>query len=411
MASACGFCGCEIANDVHIKCAECDDLSLCLPCFTAGVEQDKHMKTHDYYVVDCIQIALYRADWQADEEVRLLNAIEVCGFGNWEAVASLMGKRTAEECKRHYTEVYLESSDAPLPEVPTGTPLKRSTKKRTVVTTTGKKNKVTNGINGNSVSGAMLFQAADGQLGPDHAGYYPRRGDYYTECAVNAERAINDVVLYSDDPEPVTELKEGLLTAYQTRMTTRVQRRNFATAYGLNDPSEVHARSATGTLRDRCLFLRKFARYHAPEKHRQLLRGLKRQSELRERILYLQQLRQQGITTLNEEKKEKQPEAAETTASTSTSTEPTTSSSLPSAIDPTAALEDLLAPEEKEFCREYGVSHGVFLQSKKYLLINNRVPTQTELGGLSFRQLFPLQSMLMLWGWRRQSLEEDTQAS
>ena len=44
---------------------------------------------------------------QADEEMLLLEAIDMSGLGNWSAVASHIGSKTAEECKAHYYEIYL----------------------------------------------------------------------------------------------------------------------------------------------------------------------------------------------------------------------------------------------------------------------------------------------------------------
>ncbi|EGD82392.1 hypothetical protein PTSG_11425 [Salpingoeca rosetta] len=373
-----------------------------MACFAAGVELKGHKKTHDYFVVDRVQCALYREDWKTDEELRLLQAVEACGLGNWEAVAQRMPKRSSDECRRHYAEVYLDVPTAPMPETPKAAPEKRHTKRR------GGSNNTTSAASKRS----RASQAGNMQLGDEYAGFYTRRGDYATEEAVNAEASLNDVVMYDDDDDVVSALKQGLLRAYRTRLASRLQRRKFASEFGLNDPKAITPSTTTGQLKDRCLLLRKFARYHTSWRHRRLVVALQRQEELRARVRTLQDLRRKGETQLPAHLVEKTEESADSSkeagdAATKSVGKNGKKKKKAEKPQPTEEerkraqeLQSLLMPEEQDFCEQYGVEAAVFLQLKKYLLINNRVPNRTQLGGVPWKVFFSIQSFLDVRGWR-----------
>ena len=45
--------------------------------------------------------------WSSHEEQLLLEAVEQCGFGNWEEVAAHVGNQTAAEACNHYLDLYV----------------------------------------------------------------------------------------------------------------------------------------------------------------------------------------------------------------------------------------------------------------------------------------------------------------
>eukprot|EP01147_Barroeca_monosierra_P005402 gene5402-7139_t len=419
LPSSCIRCGCDISNAVYIACAECHDIHLCPQCFAAGVELKGHKKTHDYYVINRGETVLFREDWKCEEELRLLKAVESSGFGNWEGVASRMTKRTADECKRHYTEVYLEVPTAPMPGAPREVPLKRIAKRKTFTQRRSR----------NTVDRAK--QDLIPQLDTEYAGFFPCRGDYASEYFINAELSLNDVVMYDDDPEIVTSLKQALLNAYQLHLAVRNHRRSFAAEYGLNDPNEVHALSTTGKLQDYCRRLAKFARFHSSDQHKRLLRSLKRQAQLQQRIKRLQSLRKQGITSipndersifsefLEEDKKTQAPPSTPDCKSlrkTVFHVDPKLSpkSSYVVVLTWTASqlpismfyrlMEEMLSPLEANFCTQTEINPITYLRVKKFCLINNRltkIPQLLQLCGVPMKDLITIQAFLTKQGWRR----------
>jgi transcriptional adapter 2-alpha len=58
---------------------------------------------------------LLEATWSAEEELLLLNAIELNGFGNWSEICQIVKTKTPPECEWHYIECYVNSLSAPRP--------------------------------------------------------------------------------------------------------------------------------------------------------------------------------------------------------------------------------------------------------------------------------------------------------
>ena len=101
---------------VRIKCAVCLDYDLCPECFSVGVELGGHKNDHPYRVTEALQFSVYSAGWSADEEERLLEAMEIYGYGSWKTISEHLGTKDATSCKAHYYQVYLDGSvNAPMP--------------------------------------------------------------------------------------------------------------------------------------------------------------------------------------------------------------------------------------------------------------------------------------------------------
>jgi hypothetical protein len=64
-----------------------------------------------------LKFAVYTESWTADEEERLLEAMEIYGYGSWKTISEHLGTKDAVACKAHYYQVYLDGSKhAPMPE-------------------------------------------------------------------------------------------------------------------------------------------------------------------------------------------------------------------------------------------------------------------------------------------------------
>jgi hypothetical protein len=83
---------------LHIRCAECNDpaVDLCGECFGKGstsADIPNHKPQHAYRVVDHLPaITLFDKDWNAKEELLLLDGIDMYGLGNWRyGLAAILG--------------------------------------------------------------------------------------------------------------------------------------------------------------------------------------------------------------------------------------------------------------------------------------------------------------------------------
>ncbi|KAF3451863.1 hypothetical protein FNV43_RR07959 [Rhamnella rubrinervis] len=113
----CNYCNKDITGKIRIKCVMCPDFDLCIDCFSVGAEVTPHKNNHPYRVMDNLSFPLICPDWNADDEILLLEGIEMYGLGNWAEVAEHVGTKTKEQCIEHYTTVYMNSPFFPLPDM------------------------------------------------------------------------------------------------------------------------------------------------------------------------------------------------------------------------------------------------------------------------------------------------------
>lgn len=147
----CDYCQEDIAG-LRIKCGDCADFDLCLPCFACGAQIGKHKNTHKYIFMNNGGFNLFaeleddssngsggnggnggrskrslgggnglsfthhglmvREDadshlWNARECMRLLDAVEMYGYGNWKDIAGHIETKTADQCKEELIKHFI----------------------------------------------------------------------------------------------------------------------------------------------------------------------------------------------------------------------------------------------------------------------------------------------------------------
>lgn len=78
----CNYCNKDITGKIRIKCAMCPDFDLCIECFSVGAEVKPHKNNHPYRVMDNLSFPLIFPDWNADEEMLLLEVFLIF-FVHW----------------------------------------------------------------------------------------------------------------------------------------------------------------------------------------------------------------------------------------------------------------------------------------------------------------------------------------
>lgn len=122
----CNVCAQDITRSIHIRCVECVDFDLCIPCFTSGASLGTHHPSHPYRIIETNSYPIFDENWGADEELLLIDACETLGLGNWADIADYVGNaRTKEECRDHYLKTYIESDCYPLASVELPGPVDR----------------------------------------------------------------------------------------------------------------------------------------------------------------------------------------------------------------------------------------------------------------------------------------------
>ncbi|KAH0983951.1 hypothetical protein GBA52_011128 [Prunus armeniaca] len=113
----CNYCNKDISGKTRIKCVVCPDFDLCIECFSVGGELTPHKCNHPYRVMDNLSFPLLCPDWNADEEMLLLEGIEMYGFGNWTEVSEHVGTKSRQHCIDHFKAIYMNSPRFPLPDM------------------------------------------------------------------------------------------------------------------------------------------------------------------------------------------------------------------------------------------------------------------------------------------------------
>ncbi|KAL3699063.1 hypothetical protein R1sor_017085 [Riccia sorocarpa] len=113
----CNNCHKDITGTIRVRCAKCSDFDLCLECLSVGVEPHPHKANHPYQVIENLAFPLVTFDWNADEELLLLEGVESYGVGNWTEVSEHVGTKIRAQCYSHYMTCYMDSPFSPLPDM------------------------------------------------------------------------------------------------------------------------------------------------------------------------------------------------------------------------------------------------------------------------------------------------------
>lgn len=338
----CNYCNKDISGKIRIKCACCSDFDLCVECFSVGAEVYPHKSNHPYRVMDNLSFPLFCSDWNADEEILLLEGIEMYGLANWNEVAEHVGTKSKSHCIEHYNTIYMNSPCFPLPDMshvmgknreellamatkglPTGGEI--SVKEESPFST---RIKVEGSSSVNASTGAgkrtsSIIQSDKGgdgiKIEDSHAdrsfgekklrtsveegpsitelsGYNFKRQEFEVEYDNDAEQLLADMEFKEADTDAERELKLRVLRIYSKRLDERKRRKDFILERNLlyADPFE---QGLSPEEKEICRRYRVFMRFHTKEEHQELLKTVIEEHRIRRRIEDLQEARAAGCRT------------------------------------------------------------------------------------------------------------------
>jgi len=297
----CTYCRCDITGLIHITCAECKDVHLCLDCFAEGVEIDEHKNTHNYHVNENVATPIFEPHWGADEELALLDAIKKFGYGNWEGVSGYLMTKSPEECKRHYIAVYLRGKFKPLPHPnfvrkknvtkysSSDAPLLDSPKTPTSNGAHVKKESASSSVASKVTSKSSTNKSKHQKntlLLANQVGFMMERGDFDVEWEDDAEDLLADMEFTDQDTNHERKLKLRVLEIYNSKLDSREERKRFVLERGLLQRPERKPSTMEQIIEEK---LKIFARFHSVENHKKLISGLIEEQLLREKIAKLEE--------------------------------------------------------------------------------------------------------------------------
>lgn len=335
----CLNCQKDLTRNIRITCVDCPSNSsaapasveLCVECFSVGVEPGGHKKTHRYTVSDCLAFPLVRerlsaasasvasatapaaaattatpavakeADWTAEEELLLLEAIEMFGMGNWKDIAEHVATKSDRKCENHYMTAYLGTADL-MPRF-LDQPLSAADEVKELQQLKDKAQiQQAHAAATAAAVGETTAAAAMPSGGSELSGYMPLRGDFDVEYDNEAELILADMEFADDDHPTERELKLKVIEIYNSKLDERERRKKFVVERGLLDYKKHQQTERRRPKEERELIaqMRPFARFQTPKEHDDFVTGLITAMRLRKQILLLQEYRKNGVRTLAE---------------------------------------------------------------------------------------------------------------
>lgn len=292
----CDVCSSDCTNRIRIQCAICTDYDLCVPCFAAGLTTGDHKPWHDYQIIEQNTYPIFDRDWGADEELLLIQGCETSGLGNWADIADHIGNRSKEEVAEHYFKIYLESKDYPLPEMNKDftdvSPLQFLEERKERLEK--RKNIPLPPPRGKPVASVPLCHEIQG--------YMPGRLEFDHEAENEAEIPIKDMVFDPEDLANDIDLKLTILDIYNSRLTTRAERKRVMILNHLLDYRKNMGSDKRKSKEEKDLLkkINAFIRILTPEDFESFSRDLLTELKCRMKIQQLQTWRRNGITTLED---------------------------------------------------------------------------------------------------------------
>ncbi|XP_037029592.1 transcriptional adapter 2B isoform X2 [Bradysia coprophila] len=221
---SCTNCQEEILG-VTVHCSECEDFSLCLQCFAAGAEIGPHKNDHSYQFTDtnlATTVSRGKNVWSPREKLRLLDAIEIYSFGNWEDISKHIETRSAEDSKEEYINKYLNGAIGRHTWLP-------ATEHRPQL--------VDHTVDDKGPLSQLLTQRLPPlDVTPKEAAelqYMPNRNDFEREYDPSAEQLVSTLSICPDDDEADIAIKLAQVDIYVRRLRERTRRKRLVRDYQL----------------------------------------------------------------------------------------------------------------------------------------------------------------------------------
>lgn len=275
-----------------LKCAKCPDFTLCLQCFSCGVEAGSHKPDHGYQILDENSITLFnsRIPWSAFEEEALLDAVEQFSIGNWEDVSDHLKTKTAEECRDHFNTYFINGN------IGKATFPSESSKKVSDHTASDKE------LSTPVVVSELSIQEQQ------ELGYMPLRDDFENEYDDDAESLVSCLSWDYEDEDIDIAFKLLQVDLYRQRIKERERRKKFAKDFSIiqnattngSKKSQADKKKQSKDEKDLRERMRIFGRFNRPSEYEHIFHNLQREKRMKSRIKELVKYRRNGLTRLSD---------------------------------------------------------------------------------------------------------------
>ncbi|EAY01660.1 Myb-like DNA-binding domain containing protein [Trichomonas vaginalis G3] len=199
-----------------------------MECFGIGSESQNHLRTHTFIVVEPCLPPIYAEDWTGEEESLFFNALQKCGFGNWQDVSNLLKTKSAEQCKAHYLQIFIDNENAPMPpkeiqpkaEIPPP-PDFCTDPQDSLPSIAAERN-------------LAEHNKRERTTPAEFAGWMPNRNEFEIEFQTDAEQGIYGITFSADENNEAAFMEKlNALRTYSDIVEAREERIKFALDYNL----------------------------------------------------------------------------------------------------------------------------------------------------------------------------------
>lgn len=226
------------------------------------------------------------------EELRLLNAVEQFGFGNWEDISKHIETRSPEDAKEEYIHKFLNGT--------IGKHTWSDTHRPTLIDHTADDDRTVNELQLERLNDTPLDITSEEAA---QLGYMPNRDDFEREYDPTAEQLVSNLALTSEDDEVEVALKLAQVDLYTRRLRERARRKRLVRDFKLISDffrGNIKRASQTRDEREFRQRLRTFAQFYSTDDYERLITSLERERILRVRLTELFRYRWNGLTKIDD---------------------------------------------------------------------------------------------------------------
>jgi len=243
----CNYCT-EQIDGLRISCATCEDFDLCPECFASGAEIGGHKNSHKYYFSNNGNFSIFPkspiiedkgrrrtsllvdsdkecdkaiGNWNVREDTRLLDAVEMFGFGNWKDIAKHVETKTDQQVKERFIKCFING------------PLGRATWKEDL---RGHAVDHTQDNDRGPLSPTLTSKLPPINIAPTEAlllGYMPNRDDFEDFDRSNEALVSQMGAKSAEDEEVEIAMKLAHTDIYERALREEVRRKRVARDYQL----------------------------------------------------------------------------------------------------------------------------------------------------------------------------------
>ena len=300
----CHFCEREVTKLTYIMNDE-TKVEICVSCFLSGYESESHKRTNPFRVIERLDQNFLEDKWNVYEELMLLEAMELFGYGNWSDIGTFMESKNSIEIEKHFKFCYTPFLDQQenynyeerkesiskmdRKDFQSLVKIKNKQLKDQIEFTKSESERYNIGTGKTSIYGDII-------------GYMPLRREFDYEYDNDAELLLAEMEFTEEDSENDRSNKYAVLEIYNKKLQEREKRKNFVIDRNKLDIKKRFEMEHTMSEEERELrnSLKSYERFLTADEFEELIHCLIKEQEYKRNIERLSYLKKNGFDDFNQ---------------------------------------------------------------------------------------------------------------